>query len=408
MGAAWTDLPDEGLIKRVLAQAGEGKADFVEVFSQAIAFRTFRLEGSRVEEAASGREVGAGVRVVRGRSQSYAYTSSLTSEALLEAARAARAHLPPSGGKEIRFHEVAAGNLARVRVPPEEVPIEARLDYLFRADQHARSMDPRIRQVRVEVAESHSEVLVASSLGVLAREERTRVRVAASVVAAADGVVQTGHESVGLLGGLELLEDEPPEKVVERAARRAVAMLEARPAPAGEMTVVLSGEGAGVFFHEAVGHGLEADLVEKGASVYARLRGKKVGSELLTGVDDGGLPGVWGSFAFDDEGTPAARTVLIHEGVVSELLTDRVRSMALGEPLSGNGRRESYLHIPIPRMSNTFILPGKDDPEEILASTEKGLYVAAIGGGEVNPATGEFVFGVTEGYMILGGNSPTL
>jgi TldD protein len=223
------------------------------------------------------------------------------------------------------------------------------------------------------------------------------------VVAAGNGVIQTGYEPVGGLTGMELFEREPLDAAAERAARRAVMMLAARKAPAGRMPVVLSSEAGGTMIHEAVGHGLEADLAQSGLSVYSGKIGQQIASPLITVVDDATLPGRRGSFLVDDEGTPAQRTVLVERGVLRTYLYDRLTALKDGARSTGNGRRESYRHRPIPRMTNTMILPGETRPADILRSTPKGLYVRKMGGGQVNTVNGDFVFEVSEGYLIENG-----
>jgi TldD protein len=234
-------------------------------------------------------------------------------------------------------------------------------------------------------------------------EDRHRVRLMAQVVAARDGVVQTGFDGPAGLGGAELLEAHPPAEIGAEAARMAVTMLDGVPAPAGETAVVVGPAGGGVLFHEACGHGLEADTVGKDASVYRGRLGQSLASSLVTGVDDSTLPGVWGSFSFDDEGTLARRTVLFDEGTLVALLYDRFWSGKDGAEPTANGRRQSYAHLPIPRMTNTSILPRQGDPDDIVSDTKRGVYAKVLGGGQVNPATGDFVFGIAEGYLIEDG-----
>ncbi|MBA2529161.1 MAG: TldD/PmbA family protein, partial [Euzebyales bacterium] len=254
--------------------------------------------------------------------------------------------------------------------------------------------------VTVLWADVRQQVYLANSEGHRSTEERVRTRLVAQVVAARNGVIQTGMEGPGGAVGMELLDRHPPAAVGRVAAQRAVMMLDADPAPAGELPVVLGPGSGGVLFHEACGHGMEADIVAKDASVYAGRRGERIGSELLVGVDDATDPGAWGSFGFDDEGTPAQRTVLFDRGVCTDYLSDRLRAAELGIPRSGNGRRQSYAHPPIPRMTNSYILPGDDDPAEIIRGVEHGLYCDALGGGQVDPASGDFVFGVTQAHLI--------
>ena len=278
-----------------------------------------------------------------------------------------------------------------------------KVEWLREADEAARSHSPHVSQVIVGYGDSLQRVLVANSDGMWTEEERHRLRLIANVVAKREGVTQTGFEGPAGLGGVEVLERFPPTETGLAAARMAVTMLDGRPAPAGEMPVVVGPAGGGVLFHEACGHGLESDTIGKEASIYRGRMGEEVGSRLVTGVDDSTVPGGWGSFSFDDEGTPAQRTVLIEEGKLVGALYDRFWGVRAGAEPTSNGRRQSYAHLPIPRMTNTSILSGESDPEEIVADTKLGLYAKVLGGGQVNPATGDFVFGVAEGYMIEDG-----
>ncbi len=395
---------DDALIREVLAAALAGGADFAELYAEQKRARSLRLEDRRVEELTSSLDLGAGVRVMSGQRVAYAYTNLLQRDALVEAARVAAA-----GAQGEQRQSVA--DLTRpeppvrhsVRLDPLAADKERLVDLATRADEAARDFSGDVRQVVVSYSDVITDVLIATSEGRLVGDHRTRTRLAARVVAARDGVIQTGFDGPGASAGHELFEAHPPEEVAREAARQAVAMLDSRPAPSGEMPVVLEcGEG-GVLFHEACGHGLEADIVAKEASVYARKHGEQLGSELLSGVDDATVPNGWGSFAFDDEGTPAQRTVMFDRGVLVDYLTDRRSAQRLELGATGNARRQSYAHLPIPRMTNSYILPGEADPEEAIASLDRGVLCRGLGGGQVNPATGDFVFGMTEAYLVEGG-----
>jgi TldD protein len=248
-------------------------------------------------------------------------------------------------------------------------------------------------------------VVIATSDGRWVEETRPRVRLGVSVVAARDGNIQTGFHGPAGLAGLEVIERHPPAETALVAAKRAVTMLDSDPAPAGEMTAVLAPGMGGVLFHEAVGHPLEADIVDKEASVYRGKVGERVASTLVNGVDDATIPNGWGSFSFDDEGAPAQRTVLFTDGVLEGWLYDRLRAEEDGVASSGNGRRQSYAYPPIPRMTNTYLLDGTSSADELLSSTERGIYVTALAGGQTNPATGDFVFGCSEAYLVEGGRA---
>lgn len=395
---------DESLVREVLGTALSSGGSFAEVYAEERDTVTGRLDDGRVEELSTGRDRGAGVRVVVGRTTGYAYSNRTDRESLLEAAGAAAAAV--SGPRPL-----AVADLTRleptVTHPPEEpasaVPQERKVAWLREADDAARSVAPEVRQVVVGYGDSVQRVLIACSEGRWTEEERHRLRLVVQVVAARDGILQTGFEGPAGLGGVELLERHPPAETARKAARQAVAMLDGVPAPAGEMAVVVGPAGGGVLFHEACGHGLEADTVGKEASIYRGRMGEALASPLVTGVDDATVPQGWGSFSFDDEGTPAERTVLFDRGVLSGFLFDRYWGRESDHPTTANGRRQSYAHLPIPRMTNTSILPGETDPEEVVADTRKGLYAKTLGGGQVNPATGDFVFGVSEGYLIEDG-----
>ena len=395
---------DDGDVRAVLQAALSSGGDFAEVYAEQRRGRSLRLDDRKVEELTSGRDRGAGIRVLRGRQTGYAYTNVLTRDALVDAARVAAAAV--SGQAQTQVADLTTG------VPPVTHP--ARLDPLSvgrprlaeivrEADEAARSVSGSVRQVSILWADSRQSVYLANSEGHRFTEERVRTRLVAQVVAARDGIIQTGFEGPGAAVGMELLEEHPPAQVGRLAAERAVLMLDAAPAPAGEMPVVLAAGSGGVLFHEACGHGMEADIVAKDASVYAGRQGERIGSELLVGVDDATDPGAWGSFGFDDEGTPAQRTVLFDRGVCTDYLSDRLRAAELGIPRSGNARRQSYAYLPIPRMTNSYILPGDDDPGEIVRSVKRGLYCDHLGGGQVDPASGDFVFGVSQAHLIEDG-----
>ena len=395
---------DPELVSHVLAEALSSGGRFAELFAEVRSSTSIRLDDGKIEEVVSGRDRGAGVRVFHGEAQAYAFSNRLEEDALLQAARVA-AGAVRAGGRSARAVDLRRREPYRhdVQEPVHAVPVDRKVGWLREADDAARSLDPSVRQVMGSYADGRQQILVATSEGLWAEEERPRVRLLIQVVAARDGVMQTGHEGPGGLTGAELLHRFPPVQTGERAARQAVAMLDGRPSPAGEMAVVLGPGGGGILFHEACGHGLEADHIQKDASIFRGKLGQRLASSLVMGVDDGTVPSAWGSFAVDDEGTPAHRTVLFEGGELIGYLYDRFRADRDGVQSTGNGRRQSYAHLPIPRMSNSSILSGSDRAEHIVASTKRGLYAKTLGGGQVNPATGDFVFGVSEGYLIEDG-----
>ena len=399
-------LVDEAVVQRVVAAGLERGADFAEVFVEEKRSSSALLDDGKVEELTSGRDRGAGVRVVVGESTGFAHTSDLSEGGLLAAARTAAAAARGSG----RGHE---GGGAR-RCP--RCTTERRVDHARRRAQgpqgrpvgHRRSGGPRRRRRRSprclpRYADSHRRILVANSDGALATDDQVKTLFSVSCVATGDTGMQTGRESVGRTVGFELFDEYDVESLARRAAQRAITKLGARPAPSGEMTVVIGPGGGGVMFHEACGHGLEADLVAKGASVFAGRMGEQVASSLVTLVDDGTMGGEWGCFSVDDEGRPAQRNVLIQDGILVDYMWDGLRARAEGRPSSGNGRRQSYQHLPMVRMTNTYLLGGDADPDDIVADTPSGVYISHLGGGQVNTATGDFVFGMTEAYLIEDG-----
>lgn len=397
---------EEELVRRVIREALKGGGDFAELFIERRLSRHLRLEEGRVEENTTGLEEGAGIRVVRGESVAYASTNRLEDDSLLEAARAASSAsrgVPEGKAAVAPFPPAVVTRGGWYEEDPFGVTRERKIEMLHEADDAARGRGSGIVQVVVLLGEGIQEIAVANSLGRTAVDRRVRVRMIVQAVAARDGEIQTGYESPGILGGYELFKEFPPRILGQRAADQALVMLDARPAPSGPMTVVIANGTGGVLFHEACGHGLEADAVHKGASVFAGKLGERVASSLVSAYDDSTLERRWGSFACDDEGAPASRTVLIEEGILRNFINDLKRSRLDGFPPTGNGRRQSYRHVPIPRMSNTYIGEGEAGKDEIIGDTALGLYALKLGGGEVNPVTGDFIFAVTEGYMIRKG-----
>ena len=274
---------------------------------------------------------------------------------------------------------------------------------LNRADEVARSEGSSITQVSARYFDNRRRILVANSDGVLASDDQVKTLFSVSCVAQGDTGMQTGRESVGRPVGFELFDEVDIEELARRAAQRAITKLRARPAPSGAMPVVIGKGGGGVLFHEACGHGLEADLVAKQASVFGGRIGEQVATPLVTLIDDGTMAREWGAFAIDDEGRPAQSNVLIEDGELVDYMWDGLRARKEGRQSSGNGRRQNYASLPMVRMTNTYIANGDTDPADILADTESGVFVAQLGGGQVNTATGDFVFGMTEAYLIENG-----
>jgi len=396
---------DHELVNNTLSIALSTGGEFAEIFVEDKRSSSAMLDDGRVEELTSGRDRGAGIRVIVGGSTGFAHTADLSEAGLQHAARAAAAAARGAGesGRVVAVSPIDVRRDPPVRIAPEDVAKATKVELLELADAAARSEGSSISQVSARYGDSRRRILVANSDGLLAEDDQVRTLFSVSCVATGDTGLQTGRESVGRTIGFELFDLADVSELAQRAARRAITKLSARPAPSGAMPVVVGPGGGGVLFHEACGHGLEADLVAKSASVFANRVGEQVASPLVTLIDDGTMMGEWGHFAIDDEGHPAGRNVLIQDGVLTDYMWDHIRSRNEGREGSGNGRRQSYQHLPMVRMTNTYISNGSDDPSEIVSSTDSGVYVAQLGGGQVNTATGDFVFGMTEAYLIENG-----
>ena len=392
---------DQDVLEATLTAALRRGGDFAEVFAEDRTGTSAHYDDGKVEQVVTGRDRGAGIRVVRGDTTGFAHTADLSPTGLLAAAEAASAAARGGGGgvREVSLERVVTTPQS-VAVSPATVGKDRKVEVLARADTAARAEGTAIKQVSASYADSRREILVANSDGLLAGDEQVRTRFVVSCVAAGDTGMQTASEAPGRTVGFELFDEFKPEDVARTAARRAITLLSARPAPSGKLPVVLKRGAGGVLFHEACGHGLEADLVRKDASVFKGRVGEQVASPLVTLVDDGTYDLEWGTFSIDDEGQPARRNVLIENGVLTDYMWDLVRARHEGRGSSGNGRRETYQHLPMVRMTNTYLLEGDTDPEAIIADTEHGIYCVQLGGGQVNTATGDFVFGITEAYLI--------
>jgi|SRR5579872_1782392 len=399
-----TTLVEPDVLRRVLSEALKRGGDFAEAFVEDRSATGITLDDRRVEELSSGREKGAGIRVVVGETTGFAHTADLSERGLLAAAEAAAAVARQRGGRarEVALTATPAAP-SDVSVLPGSVAKARKVELLRQADDAARSASGAIVQVSAGYGDSRRRIQVANSDGLLTGDDQVRTRFRVSCVAAGDAGMQTGSESLGRTIGFELFERASVEEVAAEAARRALTKLSARPAPSGVVPVVIRRGSGGVLIHEACGHGLEADHIVKDSSVYTGRLGELVASPLVTLVDDGSFGDEWGRLAIDDEGRPGRRNVLIDKGVLTDYMWDELRARKAGRPSSGNGRRESYQHLPMVRMTNTFLTAGEDDPDDIVASTPHGVFVAHLGGGQVNTATGDFLFGTTEAYLIENG-----
>ena len=395
-------------LAKILSNLARKGIDLAEIFFERRVSSLISCEGHRVEKINTGIDFGVGLRVIHHHKTSYAYSNDISEKSLHGMAESLTCTLNSS-------HEIISLNMDELK-PPYSYPVEkpfdtvdlkVKSDLVRRADRAARHLDSkRIKQVKVIYSDSIQEVLIINSEGEQIQEVRPGLIFLVQVVAAMGSEIQTGYEAIGGRTGMEIFADQyTPENIARLAAQRSITMLDADFAPTGPMIVVLSSEAGGTMIHEAIGHGLEADLIQKGLSVFSNRIGEKVASPLITVIDDATLPGRRGSFYYDDEGIPAQRTVMVENGVLKNYLHDRLSAVKAKAASTGNGRRESYQHVPIPRMTNTFIAPGKTSPEEIIASTPKGLFVKKMGGGQVDTVSGDFVFEVNEGYLIEKGKT---
>jgi TldD protein len=385
----------ERVLERALARGG----DFAEVYAEARQGFGISLDDGRVERPQGGREQGACVRVVQGDSTYYGHVDGLEESDLLRVAESVAQGLRGGARAPAALEGAAPAAGHTVEIAPEEVAAARKADLLRACDERARGMSGDVSQARIGYAESRRRVEVFNSEGLAAADDRTRVRLSAQVVARRGDRVETGTDTRGGHAGWELVAADP-EAVAEKAAGRALALLDAVDAPTGRLPVVVGNGFGGVLLHEAVGHGLEADAVQKRASVYAGRLGERLAQPFVTAYDDGRRANDWGSDGIDDEGTPTRRTTVIEDGRLVSYLYDRLRARKDRVDSTGNGRRESFRHLPVPRMTNTYFAPGEATPEGLIGEVERGLYAVSFGGGQVEPATGDFVFGVSEGYLI--------
>jgi TldD protein len=405
MSLTESPLVDPDVISRVLVKGRSTGAEFAEIFVEDKRSTSAGLDDNKVEQVNSGRDRGAGIRVIAGETTGFAHTSDLSESGLLAAAEAAaQAARQGDGG----VHTIALQPLLRhpvntVRTFPDTVAKASKVELLMRANDAARSLDSAIVQVSAGYGDSIKRILVANSEGVFSADTQVRTLFRISAIANGDAGMQTGYQSLGHTIGFEVFDENDIEDLAMAAARQALTKLKARPAPSSAMPVVIKQGSGGVLFHEACGHGLEADLVGKGASVYRDKVGQLVASPLVTVVDDGTMTGEWGAIGIDDEGHPTQSNTLIENGVLTDYMWDYIRARREGRRQSGNGRRQSYADLPMVRMTNTFVTAGKEDPDDIIRATERGVYVAKLGGGQVDTASGDFVFGMVEAYLIENG-----
>ena len=396
---------DDSRLDRVFGEVMRHSVDFADLYFQISREESWALEDGIVKDGSASIEQGVGVRALSGEKTGFAYSDEIILPALEEASRAARAIAVQGGDRRVQAWTHKAGH--QLYLPVDAVaslPDAEKVAWLERVDRETRKIDPRIVQVMASVSAVHEVVLIATSDGELAADVRPLVRFNVSVLVEQNGRREQGYAGAGGRYTLaELVAGDRPLALAREAARQALINLESIPAPAGPMTVVLGPGWPGVLLHEAIGHGLEGDFNRKGTSAFANRIGERVATEACTVVDDGTLARRRGSLNIDDEGTPTQCTTLIENGILRGYMQDKLNARLMGAKPTGNGRRESFAHITMPRMTNTYMRPGPHAPEEIIASVKRGIYAVNFGGGQVDITSGKFVFSASEAYAIENG-----
>lgn len=395
----------DGDIAQIMNRLLSSTVDAADIYFQSSHSESWVMEGGIIKEGSHNIEQGAGVRVVSGEKTGFAYSDRIELPVLLEAANNVKAIVRQGQGAQVELTKAANWpSYYPVINPLKSLADQQKIDLLRKVDSETRKLDSRIEEVIVSLVGVHESILVANQDGSLAADIRPLVRMNVSVI-----VVENGRREQGSMGGggrtdySYFIEQDQALEYGREAVRQALVNLEAGEAPAGNMTVVLGPGWPGILLHEAIGHGLEGDFNRKGTSAFSGRVGERVASSLCTVVDDGTLPGRRGSLSIDDEGTPTEQTVLIENGILKGYMQDKLNARLMGVKPTGNGRRESYANLPMPRMTNTYMLPGQHDPEEIIKSVKKGLYAKNFAGGQVDITSGKFVFSASEAYLIENG-----
>jgi len=397
----------EATLESYLSEALSAGGEYADLYFEYLATSSISIDESIVKSAVQGVSLGVGIRVISGERTGYAYSDDLSPDKIRKAARVAACIANgPSKVDKAGFQDAKRRNLYPVVTAPTETSLAERVELVKRADRAARAFDSCVFQVQASYLDNLRQVMVVTGDGTLSHDRQPLARLGVAVLAReSNGVPQRGYAGGGGRVSLEhFLTEKTPEEFAEDAARQAIVQLNAVPAPAGEMTVVLGPGWPGILLHEAVGHGLEADFNRKGVSAFSNRVGQLVASPLCTVVDDGTICNRRGSLNVDDEGVPTQTNVLIEKGVLKGYLSDKLSSRLLHTGVTGNGRRENYQHIPMPRMTNTFMMAGESDPAEIIRSVPRGLYCANFGGGQVDITSGNFVFSASESYLIEDGH----
>ncbi|MDN4017014.1 metalloprotease TldD [Zwartia panacis] len=396
---------DETDLNRALGEIFTHKVDYADLYFQYTRSEGWSLEEGIVKTGSFSISQGVGVRAVAGEKTAFAYSDTLSADALLSSAHAVRSIARQGAGKSRVQGTKSERNLSLYLPvdPLSTMTAPEKVGLLERVEKMARAKDTHVKQVMASLGMEYDVVMIAGSDGRLTADVRPLVRLSLSVVVERNGRRETGHSGGGGRSGLEYFSDETLRHYVDLAVHEAMVNLDARPAPAGEMTVVLAAGWPGILLHEAVGHGLEGDFNRKGSSVFSGKVGQRVASKGVTVVDDGTIEGRRGSLNVDDEGNPTQRNVLIEDGILKGYMQDTLNARLMKTAITGNGRRESFAHLPMPRMTNTFMLSGTEEPEEMISSVKKGIYAANFGGGQVDITSGKFVFSASEAYMIENG-----
>jgi TldD protein len=396
-------------INKALGLINLRDVDIADLYFQVSRQESWSLEDGKLKEGSFHLEQGVGVRAVCGEKTGFAYSDELLIPSLEQAASAARAISHQGESKSVRVQASGPSSSLYPAVDPtSSISDEKKTALLAELDATTRSLDPRIEQVMIGLSSVQDLILIAAADGTLAADVRPLVRLNVSVIMEEKGRREQGYSGGGARAGLDFFVDSTlPVDLAKEAVRQAIVQLEAEPAPAGAMPVVLGCGWPGILLHEAVGHGLEGDFNRKGTSAFSGKVGQAVASSLCTIVDDGTLPNRRGSLSIDDEGTPGQYNVLIEKGVLRGYMQDKLNARLMGVSPTGNGRRESFAHVPMPRMTNTYMLPGPHDPGEIIASVRQGIYAPNFGGGQVDITSGKFVFSASEAYLIENGKVTT-
>jgi TldD protein len=395
---------NETLIGRVMQKALSRGGDFCDIYFEHTISHTTGLQDGQVNRARMSVDLGAGIRVLKNEATGYAYSEELSEKSLLAAADTASAIADSgSGARPVALRAVAARSLYPVDVPWSEIGVDRKLPILEQADRIARAHDPRISKVRVFIIDDTTRVLLVNSEGRLVEDDRPMATFYVSCVAVDGDRIEMSDKSFSARQGFAFVEANRVADITRRTAAEAIRAFEAVDPPAGEMPVVLAAGTSGILLHEAIGHGMEADFNRKNLSIYADKIGTRIASDLVTIVDDGTLPGLRGSLNVDDEGNPTQRTVLVEQGILRSYLHDRISAQHYGVSPTGSGRRQSFRHPPVPRMRSTTMESGPHDPQEIIASVEKGIYAETFANGEVKIGVGDFTFYVMQGRLIENG-----